>query len=90
MGASHSDSDSRTLGGCDCEVTEMSEAVCVSVLQLQEVGLDGPTALLLSAGAREGKNSGRGRAFLCPHAAPVPQGQEGQLPPLPPWLRRLW
>jgi len=46
--------------------------MCVSVLQLQVVGL--PTTLLL-AGAREGKGRGKGRAFLCPRAAPVQQGQ---------------
>jgi len=39
------------------------------------VGLDGLTALLLSAGAREGKGRDRGWAFFCPRAAPVQQGQ---------------
>jgi hypothetical protein len=46
-------------------------SVCVSVLKLQVAGLGGLTALLLSAGAREGKGTGRSRAFLCPRAAPA-------------------
>ena len=30
------------------------------------------------------------RAIACPRPAPTLLGQRGQLPPLPPWLRRPW
>jgi len=80
MGASHSDSDPASVGVT--EVTEMSEAVCVSVLQLQVSGrADGIIIISRDKGIKARSEAGAGH-FFAP-ALPVQQLGQGQLPPLP-------